>query len=176
MTRTVPSLTLENPGDMVTSALWNAGPKALGDFYTAPPICRLTQTTAQSTTSGTYSALGMNVTLVDPDGGHSNSVNNSRYTCQVPGWYLVSGYAAWTNTAGQFDVYAGVAKNGALLQGALQVLQKSPDFSGINCEAMVQLAVGDYVEIWARQDSGGSVNTCFFSDLACSMNALWIHA
>lgn len=175
MPRTVPSVALQNPGNIITHTLWNNGPKAIGDFCVGPPIFRARTSATNSAASGSYVALSFNISDVDSESGHSNSVNNSRYTAQVAGWYQVMGIVVW-GSSGVFNAWSAVAKNGAVVAGSPQVLQKPSTYSGILSEALVQLNVGDYIEIWAKQESGGSLSTANFVDLGNSFTAFWVHS
>jgi hypothetical protein len=179
MSRTVPALTLQNPGNLVTAALWNAGPKAIGDFYLAPPLFRCRQSTSQSTTSGSYFAMHLDATAeVDTEGGHSSVTNNSRYTAQVAGWYWVSGFVAWANTTGaQADMFCAIALNGSIVLGTGQVYQRQPnDFDSLCASGLIHMNVGDYVEVWGRQDSGSTISTWATNvDLNPVLTAMWVH-
>jgi hypothetical protein len=178
MTRTVPSVSLQNPGNLVTASLWNSGPKAMGDFYLSPPMFRGRQSAAQTFVSGSWTAISLDVTDVDTDSGHSNVTNNSRYTCQVAGWYWCLGFAAWQNSANaQADIYCGLATNGTLLLGTAQALQKpANDFSSVSSSSAVRLKVGDYVEVWGRQDTGANLTAWANNvDLNPCLNLFWIH-
>lgn len=177
MARTVPVAPLQNPGAIVASALWNSGPKAMGDFYTGVPMFRGRQTSAFALGSGGWYVMPLQATDIDTDSGHSNSINSSRYTCQVAGWYWVQGYSAWTNSgAAQADMWCALAVNGTQLPGAQQVLQtQANDFHAVGASALVQLNVGDFVETWGRQDSGSTVSTWIGTDLCPCMNVLWVH-
>lgn len=179
MPRTVPSLALQNPGNVVSSTLWNNGPKAMGDFYTAPPMFRGRQSATQTFTTGTWAALTLDATDIDTESGHSNVTNNSRYTAQVGGWYWVLGFGAWTNSAnGQADIYCGLRVNGTLIVGTAQVaLKTANDFSSISSSGLIYLRVGDYVEVWARQDTGANLVTWTNNvDLTPCMNLVWAHS
>lgn len=174
--RVVPRTAQKATNDLITGALWNAGPKALGDFLLGPPIFRGRQAAAQSLTSGTWSALALDTTDVDSDSGHSNVTNNSRYTCQVAGWYYVEGYFATGSggTAARFD--CSIAKNGTIVGASAQFLLRQNDLQALMSGTLVQLAVGDYVEVWGRHNSGAGVGTFAGSDLDCSMNLFWVHS
>lgn len=177
MPRTAPAVAFKNPGDVISSALWNSGPKAMGDFYTAVPAFRIGQATFVTTTSANWSAMPFDVTDLDTDSGHSNVTNNTRYTGQVAGWYLIQGFVAWAAAGAQCNIWCALAVNGTLLNGSQQVLQKQgTGLAAVSSQALVQLHVGDYVETWGRQDSGGNVNTFDGVDLRPCMQGLWMHS
>ncbi len=184
MTRTVPAPVFETSGNVVQSALWNNGPKAMGDYYLSPPMFRGHQSAAQAVASNTYTAISLNVTDVDTDGGHSNVTNNSRYTCQVPGWYLVEGFAALQNTtAAQSILEVTMALNStggtptSVYGLTTWVVKGANSFTAASGSGMLHMSAGDYLEIWCWQDSGTSINTwTSFVDLLCCMNVLWVHA
>lgn len=118
----------------------------------------------------------MQSNIVDTDGGHSTSVNNTRYTCQVAGWYYVKGSTSWTTVGVQSRIDAVIAKNNGPINGSHEALVKpNADFSGIFAEVFVYLKVGDYVELWGMQNTGGSLNTTIAGDLRPQLTVLWIH-
>lgn len=174
MARSIPLTATKAAGQLITGALWNAGPKALGDFLLNPPIFRGRQGTSQNITTGTYTALSLDVTDVDSDTGHSNVTNNTRYTCQVPGWYFVEGYVSLGATGASSNIAALVAKNGSFLAATEQWVNRQTDLQSTLASGTVQLAAGDYVEIWGFQNSGSTVATFVGGDLDCSMNVFWI--
>jgi hypothetical protein len=177
VTRTAPSLSTQNPGNLVAStALWNIGPKATGDFFLAPPLFRGRQTTLQSAPSGSWQAQGLQVADLDTDGGHSNVTNNSRYNCQVPGWYFVEGFAAWVNGGAQGRMDAAIVKNGSIVSGSQSsVVKQNIDFGAVVAAALVQLKIGDYTEVWGMQSTGSTINTAPNGDLCPCLNVMWIH-
>lgn len=176
MPRTVPSLVLQNPGNLVSSTLWNNGPKAMGDYYTAPPMFRGRQVATQTFTTGVWAAVTLDATDVDTDSGHSNVTNNSRYTAQVSGWYWVVGFCAWTNTNTSHDIFCALYVNGSIMLGTGQAVEKTgSDFASVSASSLVFLHVGDYVEVFARQDTGANYVTWTNNvDLTPCMNLVWV--
>ena len=173
--RTLPVTATKNTADLITGSLWNAGPKALGDFMLTVPIFRGRQGTTQNIANGTWTALSLDVTDVDSDSGHSNVTNNSRYTCQVPGWYWVEGYFALGIYA-QARFTAGIRKNGVSVPGSAQSTIKLGDLQSISASTVVQMAVNDYVEVWGWQSVGSTITTFDGSDLCPCLNVFWLHS
>lgn len=174
--RVVPRTAQKATNDLVTGALWNAGPKAAGDFLLNVPVFQGRQLNAQATTSGSWLALSLDLGQIDTDNGHSNTVNNSRYTCQVAGWYYVEGYYAIGSGGSAARFECAIAKNGTIVGGSAQFLLRQNDLQGLMAGTLVQLAVGDYVEVWGRQNSGPGIGTFVGSDLSCLMNLFWVHS
>lgn len=175
MARSIPATATKAATQLITGALWNAGPYALGNFLLHPPLCRARQNSAQAVANNTWTAAALQVTDGDSDSGHSNVTNNSRYTCQIPGWYWVEGYfALGAGAASRFDT--AIAKNGTIVAGSSQFLLRQNDLQASMASTLVQLAVNDYVEMWGRQTSGGALNTFVGSDLLCSLNVFWVHS
>lgn len=176
MARTVPVTATKAATQLITGALWNAGPKALGDFMLAPPVFRGRQSSAtQSMTTATWFAMNLNAEDIDSDNGHSTVTNNSRYVCQVPGWYWVEGYVA-VNSGGSGRFGASIAKNGTQIVGSMQTALVVADLQSLSAGCFVQLAVGDYVETWGWQGSGGTISTFDGGDLCPCMNVFWVHS
>lgn len=182
MARTVPVVALQNPNTLITSALWNSGPKAMGDFYVSPPMFRGRQANAQTLATGAWTAMVLDATPdIDTESGHSTTVNNTRYTCQVPGWYWVEGFADFVSITGATSrIDAALALNGTIVLGAQQSLLSAPSTTAtaISASGLIQLNVLDYVEILGRQNSGASVNTYVSpsNDVCPTLNLFWVHS
>lgn len=177
MARTVPVSSTQAPGNFVTSALWNAGPAACNTFLTTVPLAQVTQANAQSIPSSPFTAIAFDTTNLDTDGGHSNVTNNSRYTAQVAGWYLVIGVVAYIFASSTTNARtAAIAKNGTTINGAQVQVPATTNPTNTDCMVanLVQLAVGDYVEIQAAQFTGSNLNTATGS-ASCSMQCIWLH-
>lgn len=175
MPRTVPASSTQAPGNLITAALWNAGPAASNTFLTTPPFAVLVQTAAQTVTTSTLAPIAFDTTVVDPDGGHSNVTNNSRYTCQVAGWYLVIGSIAWATSATGNRI-TQLTKNGSnpLGGGSTTVAAAgAANNPSIQASFFFSLAVGDYVEVVGFQAAGGNLNTAANSS---SMMVYFLHA
>jgi hypothetical protein len=161
--RTVPVMPTESPGLYITSALYNASVKGLGDFLTAPPVFSATLDTERT----------------DPDGGHSTVTNTSRYTFQVAGWYLALGVAAFANTSTAGSRAAKLLMNGttAVPSSEQLTLPTTTTASTVPTFALVQANVNDYIELQIYQNSGGSLNTAVNLtgwDWSTSMTLLWV--
>jgi hypothetical protein len=126
-----------------------------------PPFVgvKVFQTADQSMSNATFTAITFNSETFDTDGFHSTSVNTSRLT--VPsgkaGYYLVSAQLAYNgNPTGQrqaevtVNASGGFAKFIQLNAGSSYV----PQPKGVT---ILNLAVGDYVELNGYQDSGGAL-------------------
>jgi hypothetical protein len=173
MPRTVPVSSTQAPGNLITSALWNAGPAASNAFLTGPPLAQITQTSTQTVLNNTPTVLQFDTTGLDTDSGHSNIVNNSRYTCQVVGWYLVIGGVGWApNSTG--NRLTLLYKNGVQVSfGSESFTATSANSCVVQASWMVQMAVGDYVEIYGYQGSGGNLAT---QGGFSSAQFIWVHS
>ena len=187
MSRTIPAPVFQTAGSVVPSAAWNAGPKAMGDFYLSPPIFRGRQSVAQSIPSNQYTPLQFNVNDVDTEGGHSTVTNNTRYVCQVAGWYWAEGYAAWSNlgagagcaSATVWCMFSLNANGGSTPQTVYslqtRIFHNTNDFTAVGASGMLQMAVGDALELYCIQGSAAAANTAPNIDLCPVMNLVWVH-
>lgn len=160
-------------GEFETAAFMNMFRDAV-NFLANKPLAVLYQASAQSFASSSGAAVTFDSTTTDTYGGHSNTTNNSRYVAIVAGWYLVVGTVTWANVAGG-NRNVSINKNGA---GVPQFGTAVPAASALvfpagQSTALVQLNVGDYVEVIAYQDSGGAVST---HANGSSMAVMWDHA
>lgn len=155
----VPSTRLFQAGEVETGAYLNSAVTNLGNFMLGKPIAQMRQTVAQTFTNSTAAAVTFTTEDVDRDNGHSNSVNTSRYTAQTAGWYRISGATSFaSNTTGVRAAYWYL--NGSQLS-LTQAVTRSTLIAGIMSLIMPTilqyLNVGDYMELWAFQSSGGNL-------------------
>jgi hypothetical protein len=181
--RQIPTQVQHSTGDLVTGRVWNSGPKALNDFLSnRPSFLGARGASFQSVANNTWTAVVWLAGLLDTDSGYSSAVNSSRYTCQVAGWYWVKGAVAWDGSgvsgasgAGRIDT--AVAKNGTIVVGSSQFLTRANLVnSGQQASALVQLAVGDYVELWVRQITGATQYLYSAYDTLNGLHVLWVHS
>lgn len=129
---------------------------------------RITQVRATAATTyanSTWTAVAFATNDIDDDGMHSTVTNTTRLTATRAGRYELAGGVGHTtaSTAGRRGarwVVNGSAT--ALPAGAVLEPAINPATSGLAQAArtvVVALAVGDYVELQAFQDSGGSQST-----------------
>lgn len=173
---TVPVIRTFVAGEVVLASYFNTNINGPISFLLAPPLFRGRQTSAQSLTSGTFAAVTLDAEDVDSANGHSTSSNTSRYTGQYAGWYGVSGGAGFAfNATGNRALDLRV--NGAVVNGTQSniatLTASSSTAQPVIATEFVFLNVNDYVELFAFQSSGGSLNTAVTTDQQSRMNAIW---
>jgi len=139
------------------------------NFWANTPKCYAYQTVATSLTSGTTTVLPLGGELYDivqagDTASHDNTTNSSRIVVRTAGKYQISGNVSFATTTGTLT--ATVRKNAAGLNtgGTLVLSARSPAAAGISSilnlpGAVLDLAVGDYLELFASQNSGSTVLT-----------------
>jgi hypothetical protein len=123
---------------------------------------RVTHNAAQSITNNVATVLAFNTERYDQENNasstiHDNVTNNSRLTCRTAGIYEIKGNVEWAgNTAGSRSLV--IRLNGGTNIGVAAVTPVvSAAYQQIVSTAY-QLAVNDYVELLATQNSGGALN------------------
>lgn len=167
---TVPTPYTAATGNFLTSALWNAQVRDGLAFLMSPVRFKAYASVAQSFTSSTTSTvLTLDTELFDSDGGHSTSTNTSRFTCQTAGLYYVSGSVCFAvNATGTRTL--NVFVNGTGVTGAANQAAPSASNGGsVVTSTLVQLVVGDYVELAAWQNSGATLATSTSLAIATTM-------
>lgn len=154
---TVPSETTQVAGTVLTAATWNSNVRDAINFLIAPPLAVLKQTTAQSTTSGSWTAILLDSEDIDRDNGHSTTTNTSRYTCQTAGWYHADYNLDWSNASSAGIRGVSHAVNGTLTRSVQ--LGAISGFTSLSTSAKFYLNVNDYVEMYGIQTSGGALST-----------------
>lgn len=165
-------------GEYEAAAYFNALRDAV-NFLANPPLATLYQSTATASANAVWIALGLDTTTQDTYGGHSNTTNNTRYTAIVAGTYEVCGTVAWpANSVGARGVR--IMKNGSTVVtgSATFTGTTNGDVYAITTPAyQVPMQVGDYLEVWGFQSSGGALSTSVAAaDIRSSMNVRWVHA
>lgn len=159
MARTVPGqTTLVLAGDVVQNEYWNENVKTLNDFLGNRPAFRGTSTTGSSISNNVWTPIPYNNNSIDTDSGHSQTVNNTRYTSQVGGYYWIKGIVAFTSAVAQLvRVDTAVAINGTILPGSVLFQDRlTSQLGSFQASALYPLNVGDYAEIWVRQTNPGT--------------------
>lgn len=145
-------------------------------FLESPPVARIYATTTQSIGTGSPTAINFGGTIIDTYGGHSNVTNNTRYTFQVAGIYLISATVAW-NANGTGIRASQIQINGTNIPGGQTTMGA---VAGTNLEVpattvIVSVNVNDYAELYGTQTSGGSLSTVASGGDASSMSIAWLH-
>lgn len=173
---TIPVIPTEAPGNFNTSALWNANVFGGLNYLLNPVRFKAYSSTAQSIANGTSSTtLTLDTEIIDTDGGHSTVTNTSRYTAQTAGLYYVSGYCCIGPTTGSTTGTRTIQiflNGGGVTGSAVQAAPSPLNGTGVFTATLVQMNVGDYVEIAFWQNSGGSQSTSTTNALVSTMN-LW---
>lgn len=143
------------------SSTWNQFRDSI-NFLLTPPIAKLRQTVAQTLTSGVITPITFDAEIVDSDvdgvGGHSNSVNPSRFVCRYPGWYGLAGRPAYQNTATGSRM-GSLAVNSVELAGARFFIEASVcDFLPMTVSE-AYLNTGDYAELFAFHTNVATLDT-----------------
>lgn len=141
-------------------------------FLKNPPSFNGTQISVQSVANSTWTSMVLDSSQYDNYNGHSNTINNSRYTCVVPGWYTVSGVVAFA--ANSTNARASrISINGNPYAALCTFVNTVPGLPVSTPTPVrdVQLAVGDYIEVQGWQNSGGALNTALATDVG---TGLWV--
>lgn len=171
---TVPSEMTFVAGSVLTAAQMNSNVRDAVNFVIAPPLAVLRQVSPQSFGTGAWVSVTFDTEDIDRDGGHSNSVNPTRYTAQTAGWYLTQGTCSWAaNATGGRQITFGT--NGGATKFAKQFQPGNAGFIGsATTDAISYLNVGDYIELFAYQSSGGNLSAVVDSESGPRFELLWV--
>jgi hypothetical protein len=124
-------------------------------YATAPAIFS-SNTTTQTISNATWTAVGLDTEDFDTSGFHSTSVNNTRYTIPagLAGKYLLNTNVKWVNNSTGVRLVRFRKNNTSTL--AIQEKSTATEFSD-QVSTICNLSVGDYVEVFVYQTSGGNL-------------------
>ena len=130
-----------------------------------PKVCIASRTTVQAIGTGAWTALQFNATdISDPFAFHDPASNNTRFTVPA-GWagtYLCVGQSGFASGSAIVTRYIGWSLNGgdpADMDSTGGLVTTAALVVRLQSVALLELAVGDYVELEVFQDSGGNLNT-----------------
>lgn len=152
-------------GNAIASGTFGSLTAAALAFLLAPPRCMVYQTAAGTfTTSGTTYAVGFDTEAWDTDSMHSTASNTSRLVATTSGLYVLQcqlAFAANATGVRSLDIRKNAAGNPA--SGTLLASSRAAAISGvvttISLAIDLQMAAGDYVELFGTHTSGGSLNS-----------------
>lgn len=124
-----------------------------------PPRARLTHSTTQSLTDGALTAVQFDGEATDSAALHDNSTNNSRITIPTGegGWWLFTGIVEFAaNATGQRKLQ--FRTDGSANFGGMAVDAAASGVTQLAISFMLALTAGQYAELMASQNSGGSLN------------------
>lgn len=162
---TVPSALTVAVGDKETAALWNGQVRDPINFWENPPRCFVTQTAGTSIANVTSTLVLFDTEVYDTDNLHSTASLTSRIVATTTGLYSV--HAQVVIPANATGVrYAEIRKNAAGSNSGGTSINLSRQFSAsasvpsiVALALDVQMTAGDYLELFAVQNSGGALVT-----------------
>lgn len=164
-------------GLIVTDTIWNADVTAMADFMlgTGRPFFKAIQTVVQSIPNNAFTPITFTTEQIDNMNGHSTSVNTSRYTCQMDGWYDLRGRIAFGSPPYTNNRGAQFTLNGAVLRSTGVFHAPAPDNDTVvNTDSYEFLQVGDYVELRGYHITGAALPTTIVgTTLASTFSAKW---
>jgi len=173
---TVPSFRTWVVGELVTASFMNTNIRDAGNFFTADPCAEMRQAVAQSIPNSANTAILLDTEDLDSDNGHSTVTNTSRYTAQTAGWWRVMGGVSLTgNATGTRNLF--IAKNSGAVAGTgtNNGVPGAASWAGATKSKLVSLIVGDFVEVFFFQNSGGALNTLVSGvEIQAAMSVQWV--
>lgn len=150
---------------------------SMGGFLNAPPLCIVSQSTAQSIPTNTFTAVNFQAAVVNTPVMWVASVP-STITVTVAGVYLITGQILWGTTSATGGREVDLAVNGSAQANAI-ARSNSPGSNtydvAVDTTAFFRLAANSTIQMLAWQSSGGALSTVVgVSTLTTSMSALWV--
>lgn len=128
-------------------------------------MCRLRANATQSITTGAYASVLFNVEDLDDSptgvGGHSTSVNTSRYTPTRAGWYTADGGCGFAASATGLRGLRW-AKNGTAIDGSEIFMPPTASSTPVYTARGLSVFLNgttDYIELQAFHSHGSNLST-----------------
>jgi hypothetical protein len=123
-----------------------------GNLSSAIPAARVFATSNLNLASGDEIQFPLDAEAYDTAGLHSTTDDTSRLTAPVAGIYRVSAHLGWVENPDSFRLASFYVNGSNIVHNDLEPAVRTQDLS-----TEVRLAAGDYVEVFARQDSGSTL-------------------
>jgi predicted enzyme related to lactoylglutathione lyase len=152
-------------GDQVRNAL---------DWLRNPPKCLVYNSAAIAVPTNTETALTFNSERFDTDTMHSTSVNTGRITFTTAGTYLVGGSIRWADAASTAAQRLAIRLNGTTK--ITEALNNHANNGGSPLEVggrLYPFSAGDYIELVAYQNTGGTINVTATGNQSPEFWAIW---
>lgn len=159
------------------SNLTNLYNYTMGGFLNAPPLCIVSQSTAQSIATNSFAPVTFQSAVVNTPTMWVASLPTT-ITVSVAGVYLITGQILWATTSATGGREVDLAVNGATQANAI-ARSNSPGSTvydvAVDTTAFYRLAAGSTIQMLAWQSSGAALSTVVgVSTLTTSMSALWV--
>jgi len=131
----------------------------VGSGKTVTPYARATKAASQSIPHNTSTSISFEGEEADNDNIHDTITNTTRLTCKTAGTYMIS--AALTFAANNdFGRGVSIIKNGVSTVAAnrQRAITQALNVMQVNAAGIIELAVGDYIEATAYQDTGAALD------------------
>ncbi|MGW0805278.1 hypothetical protein [Nonomuraea sp. NPDC002799] len=166
-----------NVGENPTATILNLRIRDTINFLKARPHAVMRRLSAQSIPHNTHTAIAWTAEDIDSDFGHSTLTQPERYTAVSEGIYHLTATVIFGgNATGRRDAYfrlnGDTTRRWGQTVGFPAQAGASPDI-GLIIATHMKLAVGDYVEVIAYQNSGGALNVVS-SNADCRFELLWV--
>ena len=145
-------------GDVLTAAIFNTKLEApiLLSELAAGPLCIVRHSVDQTAANLENQILSFDTEVRDPDGQHEGATNPSRITILVAGPYWLSCAVAFASSGAGFRAVT-FAKNAGVVLGIKIAAAFVGEQTIISHGFWAELAVSDYVYVYAYQNSGGAL-------------------
>jgi hypothetical protein len=148
--------------ETIDASKLNNGRDAL-NFLLEPPRCYAYKTADGALATSTWDAINFGAEAYDSHSAHDNSTNNSRLVAPESGLYDLRAHGAWaTNSTGirglNIRKNANAVQTGGTDLVMVVIAGNGTTEARLIASVDVQLVAGDYVELFAYQSSGGSLN------------------
>lgn len=168
-----PSVSMQAPSTLITGSLWNTQFGAVANWYLGAPMIVWRQSASQSVPNGGWIPLNFDTIDLDTHGVHSTA-NPSRFTAPYAGWHAVTAQCDFAaNAAGARELK--FALNGGVVSDAKAMTMAVNGYdTALSVATEVYLSQGEYLEIWAWQNSGAALATGQ-TDGWPRLTARWVH-
>ncbi|MFF3333248.1 hypothetical protein ACFYWX_27470 [Streptomyces sp. NPDC002888] len=136
-------------------------------------LLSVSQTSAQSVTTGPWTQITLQSTDVDDATAWSGS---NTYTVPRAGWWRVTCAITWFNEATTGSRGARVYVNGSGVPRGTWLVGAGPGATSVGGTCLLKLAAGDKLALYGLQNSGSTLTTLGGSGYSTNLTAEWLRS
>lgn len=160
--------------EIVTAAQMNANVRDNVAFLANPPKVRAYNSANISCNNAASTLLTLDSERFDTDTMHSTSVNTGRITFTTAGTYMVTGRAAFASGAGAYRELKLSLGAATTLDLDTRGVAGGGNYTTLIVSTLYAFTAGQYVELYAYQDSGGALNVVNVGNYSPEFSAVWV--
>lgn len=160
-------------GEVPTAAQFNEQIRDNELFLYGPPTCRVYNNANLTIPNATETAVTLNAERRDPYAMHSTVTNTSRVTVPIDGFYEFGGHLSYDGASSTGYRSLLLKVNGSTVAQDERNAVTGGVATTVSLATAYELTAGQYIQMFAKQSSGGDLDTLYIAGAAPELWVIW---